>query len=279
MQNQRKIISAPADDGHPLQVFDFHANKIRVLGTPKEPWFCLSDVCQVLGIQNPSHVASRLRDDLRNAEKIRGDGVVSSDPIAVGIRTEKVADSIGREQETAFVNEPNLYRVIFQSRKAEAIAFQNWVYDEVLPSIRKTGRYSLPQSSQVEEIHARYLSGEIRLTQTVTELVAAVVENHIRANGTFHGYAYEMIEWLRAGAPRELRDHPVWPSTPRNLNRVLFDAESLLIHRGIGVYRHHTPRNHVFVVWFMASMAELALAHPHSRHILESDTTKLNALL
>lgn len=41
-----------------------------------------------------------------------------------------------------FINEPNLYRLIFQSRKATAEQFQNWVFEEVLPSIRKTGGYS-----------------------------------------------------------------------------------------------------------------------------------------
>ncbi|HDJ2741175.1 TPA: hypothetical protein PP068_001534 [Salmonella bongori] len=48
---------------------------------------------------------------------------------------------MGREQEAAFVNEPNLYRVIFRSNKPETKQFQDWVFSEVLPTIRKTGRY------------------------------------------------------------------------------------------------------------------------------------------
>jgi anti-repressor protein len=42
-----------------------------------------------------------------------------------------------------FVNEPNLYRVIFQSRKPVATKFQNWIFDDVIPAIRTTGSYSL----------------------------------------------------------------------------------------------------------------------------------------
>lgn len=49
----------------------------------------------------------------------------------------------GGNQELLFVNEPNLYRIIFRSNKKEAIDFQNWVFDDVLPTIRKTGGYAL----------------------------------------------------------------------------------------------------------------------------------------
>ncbi|WP_279586531.1 BRO-N domain-containing protein, partial [Histophilus somni] len=49
----------------------------------------------------------------------------------------------GGEQIITFINEPNLYRIIFKSRKAEAVEFQNWVFEEVLPQIRKTGKYQL----------------------------------------------------------------------------------------------------------------------------------------
>ena len=50
-------------------------------------------------------------------------------------------------QSKIFVDEPNLYRCIFQSRKPEAEKFQDWVTEEVLPEIRKTGSYtSIPKS-------------------------------------------------------------------------------------------------------------------------------------
>ena len=55
-----------------------------------------------------------------------------------------VIDSVGRRQNANFVNELNLYKVIFQSRKESAERFTDWVAGEVLPSIRKTGGYQKP---------------------------------------------------------------------------------------------------------------------------------------
>lgn len=50
-------------------------------------------------------------------------------------------------QNITFINEPNLYRLIFRSNKPQAQAFADWVYSEVLPSIRKTGGYGKPASA------------------------------------------------------------------------------------------------------------------------------------
>lgn len=51
----------------------------------------------------------------------------------------------GGKQQLIFINEPNLYRVIFRSNKPEAKQFQDWVFNEVLPTIRKTGKYEAPK--------------------------------------------------------------------------------------------------------------------------------------
>lgn len=97
--------------------------EIRVAGTSEKPLFCLADVCKVLELGNPSQVKARLED-----------GVISN---------EVVPDSIGRQQETTFVNEDGLYDVILDSRKPQAKSFRKWITSEVLPSIRKTGSYSI----------------------------------------------------------------------------------------------------------------------------------------
>lgn len=99
--------------------------KIRVAGTSDEPLFCLLDVCRVLDLGNTSQVKSRLTDDV--------------------ITNEVISDSIGRQQEMMFVNEDGLYDVILDSRKPQAKLFRKWVTKEVLPSIRKTGSYSIEQ--------------------------------------------------------------------------------------------------------------------------------------
>lgn len=91
-----------------------------------EPYFCLNDVCRALDIANPRDCKSRLNQK----------GVVTADtPTPGGI------------QAMTFISEGNLYKCIFQSRKEEAEVFQDWVTEEVLPQIRRTGGY-IPISEQ-----------------------------------------------------------------------------------------------------------------------------------
>lgn len=85
-------------------------------------WFVASDVCAILDIKNTSDALKRLCDD----EK----GIVST-------------DTHGGPQHVSAVNESGLYTLIFSSRKASAERFRKWVTHEVLPSIRKTGSYSI----------------------------------------------------------------------------------------------------------------------------------------
>lgn len=88
-----------------------------------EPWFCLADLCEELGLQAAA-VMRRLEDD-----------VTTSHPIS---------DKLGRTQQVNFVNEDGLYDVILDSKKPEAKKFRKWITSEVLPSIRKSGGYVVP---------------------------------------------------------------------------------------------------------------------------------------
>lgn len=95
-----------------------------------EPMFCLADVCNALGINGGArNVKSRLNE--------KGVVIINT-PTNGGI------------QSLNYINEPNLYKCIFQSRKAEAEAFQDWVTSEVLPSIRKTGGYIVANDEDSE---------------------------------------------------------------------------------------------------------------------------------
>ena len=109
-----------------LQIFENpEFGQVRViLQENGEPLFCLADVCFILEL-TPSKVAQRLEDD-----------VLSKYPIS---------DSLGRQQDTNFINEEGLYDVILGSRKESTKPFRKWVTSEVLPSIRKTGSYSVRQ--------------------------------------------------------------------------------------------------------------------------------------
>ena len=110
-----------------LQIFNSEEfGEIRTVIIDGEPWFCMTDICKALEISNTSQVKTRLNAD--------------------GVITNEVIDSIGRKQNANFVNEPNMYKLIFQSRKESAERFTDWVTSEVLPTIRKTGSYQKPMT-------------------------------------------------------------------------------------------------------------------------------------
>ena len=115
-----------------LQIFNSEEfGEIRTITKDDEPMFCLSDVCKALELEQVSRVKARLKTD--------------------GVTTSKVIDRLGREQEATFINESNLYKTIFQSRKESAERFTEWVTSEVLPSIRKNGGYIAGQETLSDE--------------------------------------------------------------------------------------------------------------------------------
>lgn len=112
-------------------IFLFDEAPVRVAMIDDEPWFIAKDAAGILGIKNHKDAISNFPADER-------DGVDTTDPI-------------GRTQRTTVISEPGLYRLIFQSRKAEAERFKKWVFHEVLPAIRKTGCYGvLPDTSAAD---------------------------------------------------------------------------------------------------------------------------------
>jgi prophage antirepressor-like protein len=108
-----------------LQIFNNDEfGEIRTVTIDGEPMFCLLDICKALGMKNPTMVASRLEDD--EVTKL---------------------DLGSKSGETNFVTESGLYAVILRSDKKSAKKFRKWITSEVLPSIRKTGTYSVPQTT------------------------------------------------------------------------------------------------------------------------------------
>lgn len=105
-----------------LQVFkNPEFGEIRVIEKDGEPWFVAVDVCDILGLSNPTIAVSRLDND------------------------ERAKFNLGRQGDATIVNEPGLYTLILGSRKPEAKAFKRWITHEVIPSIRKYGAYMTPE--------------------------------------------------------------------------------------------------------------------------------------
>lgn len=106
--------------------------EIRVAGTSDEPLFCLADVCRVLEIKNVSDCKSRLNQR----------GIVLTDTPTYNQHGKEVV------QKMVYINESNLYRLIMRSDKPQAEMFQGWICDDVIPSIRKTGKYEVSESTK-----------------------------------------------------------------------------------------------------------------------------------
>lgn len=94
--------------------------EIRTIVIDGNPWFMAKDVCDILGVGNPSQALSRLEDDEKN--------------------TIILNEGIGNPNKT-IVNESGFYTLVLSSRKPIAKPFKLWVTREVLPQIRQTGGY------------------------------------------------------------------------------------------------------------------------------------------
>ena len=111
-------------------IFNFNEHGVRiVLDRNNEPLFCLTDVCSVLSVSRTSRLLREL-----DSKGMADCHILTN----------------GGTQKLKFINEPNLYRIIFRSNKPQALSFQNWVFSEVLPTIRKTGSYSARQTAYEE---------------------------------------------------------------------------------------------------------------------------------
>lgn len=141
-----------------LQIFNSSEfGEIRTITKDGEPVFCLTDVCKALGLTQPSKVKERLNEK----------GVNSIPTLTAG-----------GEQKLLYINESNLYKAIFQSRKESAERFTEWVTGEVLPAIRKTGSYGVPKtpSEQIQLIAKGYVELE-QSVKTIKDDVADLKDN------------------------------------------------------------------------------------------------------
>lgn len=111
------------------RLFEYEGKQVRTIIKDGEPWFVAKDVCEILEID--SSQTRRLDEDEKGLYSIQTPGGV---------------------QQMVCVNEPGLYSLVLKSRKPEAKQFKRWITHEVLPSIRKTGQYSLEQPKSPAEL-------------------------------------------------------------------------------------------------------------------------------
>lgn len=137
-----------------VKVWNYEGAEVRTVQIDGEPWFVLTDVCRELEISNSRMVADRLENDELMSIKLT---------------------SGGQRREMTIVNESGLYTVILRSDKPQAKPFRKWVTSVVLPSIRKTGSYSVQQPKQIEARQAEQataLAGLEQKLQNTCEVIA-----------------------------------------------------------------------------------------------------------
>lgn len=175
---------------NPFEIFNYkNLGSVRTrLDENGNPWFCLVDICSILGIVNATRTQERLFED--------------------GLHTMKVIDNLGREQNATFVNEGNLYKVIMNSRKSEAEDFQKWICFEVIPMIRRTGAYMTPDTflqlqqdpNFIENMARQYVAAldQVKNLNSTVQFQQTKIDELQPAADKFY-------EWLNETEPRTVR--------------------------------------------------------------------------
>ncbi|WP_241493918.1 Bro-N domain-containing protein [Pseudomonas mediterranea] len=163
------VMSNISTEANNVIPFRFESKPVRTLLIDNQPWFVAADVCASLGIGNVSLAvngrADRESDGLDEDEK--------------GIAT---VNTPSGSQEMLVVSESGLYALIFKSRKAEAKRFKKWVTAEVLPAIRKYGRYEDSKGVMVPMVDDLLgKSGALRLSNVMRCRVAKLDAEHQRS--------------------------------------------------------------------------------------------------
>lgn len=219
---------------------------IRTVEQDGKVLFCGKDVATALGYVNTKDALSR---------HCKSDGVVNRYPIV---------DQLGREQQARFITEGDLYRLIASSKLPSAQKFESWVFDEVLPSIRKQGGYMTARADETpEEIMARALMlakdtmdrqqreiAELRPKALFADAVAASdgtcligeLAKMMRQNGVQVGQN-RLFEWLRRdgflGKSGSNRNVPTQMAMERGLFRI---KETAVTHSDGHVTVNRTPK-------------------------------------
>ncbi len=223
-------------ESFPAIEFSFEGRAVRTAVKGGQTWFVAADVCAVLEHVNSRDAISRLDDD----EK----GVA-------------IIDTLGGVQEMNVVNESGVYNLIFTSRKPQAKAFRRWVTDEVLPSIRKTGRFqpgpgragavqvTLPQPGRY--VITLLPDGNLHLHQTAYE---ALLDDLEAGDCQMLAYALKMIEgyWHEMQQMRAIAHDPESDLAFQRLEKAILEGGGLAsrflsfwIHSAI---RSRNPRVH-----------------------------------
>ena len=144
-----------------MQLFQNAGFKVRVVMRAGDPWFVARDVCDCLTLTDTNKACQNLDDDEKQ--------IVPRD-----FDPELFSES--KAQAMTLISESGLYTLVMRSNKPEAKSFRKWVTNEVLPSIRKTGSYSVNQTQPMMCLPQDYESALEALLAKVRENKALQAE-------------------------------------------------------------------------------------------------------
>ena len=131
------------------KIYTFKDCSVRTIKIDGEYWFCVKDLCDGLQICRSGDV---VRKALRG-EKTRKFSVPINVPSReASKRRQTLTNKATPCREYLFTDESGVYTLIMRSNKPEAQEFRHWVTSEVLPSLRKTGSYTIPQQEESKQI-------------------------------------------------------------------------------------------------------------------------------
>lgn len=195
--------------------FDFETNAVRVVMIADAPWFVAADVCRVLEHSNSRMALKRLDDDEKGVTKVY---------------------TLGGEQEMNIISESGLYALIVTSNIPSAKRFRKWVTAEVLPAIRRDGRYAMAAPDMADlaakrgyyaclpDAHKAKAEAKADAVRQIEEMIAsgarvrAAVAEVAEATGISERtlYAARRNVWMVAGPDWEPALAPRW-SGPRGM--------------------------------------------------------------
>lgn len=219
-----------------LQVFNFDGNEVEIFEYKGEILFNPKDVAKCLDISG-----STLRDHIRKFNKNQVIKLTNKNILDVGLTNFRKLNNAGEN----FLKEAGVYKLIFKSRKSDAEKFQDWVTDEVLPQIRRTGGYidegATPQQLQQLKQKINMLTNYKIKGDTINDVCSATglrrktikqylfdndwVEEYNGEISTYDGrYIYiqrrKDVHFTKKGLDKILKD-----LQPRKPKRVFFNKE------------------------------------------------------
>lgn len=206
-----------------LTVFNFDGDEIRVVLVNGESWFVAADIAKVLEHSKASMLISSLKEREKGVSQI---------------------STLGGSQSMAVVSEPGLYRILMRSDKPKAEKFQDWLAEEVIPAIRKTGFYSKPKTQL--EMLLETVQHQVELECRLAETESSVTSIKSEVDG---------IKKIQQEAERSLKalpesTKPVASRTTRsNINTLVRDYchKTGISHSNIwkNLYREFRDRYHI----------------------------------